>query len=205
MTLHGLALFCIIYLLATAAPGPGITALLARVLSRGASGVGYFIAGFVVGDLVWVTLAATGMAALAQTAHTAFVVVRFAGALYLLYLAYRLWTAPAQPLGDGDEGAAAQRPSRQFLGSFALTMGNPKVMVFFLAILPTVVDLSRLNVVDFLTLCAAICSILSCVLVAYVLAALRARRLFRSARAVRWLNRGSGTVMAGAAAAVASQ
>ena len=205
MSLHGLALFCLVYLLATAAPGPGITAVLARVLSRGAGGVGYFIAGFVVGDLVWITFAATGMAALAQSAHTAFVAVRFAGALYLLYLAYRLWTAPAQPLGADDGGAAPQRPSQLFLGSFALTMGNPKVMVFFLAILPTVVDLSRLTVFDYLVLCAAICSILTGVLGAYVLAALRARRLFRSARAVRWLNRGSGSVMVGAAAAVASQ
>lgn len=205
MSLHGLALFCIVYLLATAAPGPGITAVLARVLARGARGIGYFIAGFIVGDLVWFTFAATGMAALAQTAHTAFVIVKFLGALYLLYLAYRLWTTPPQPLGDADEGAAPQRPSQLFLGSFALTMGNPKVMVFFLAILPTVVDLNQLNWLDYLSLCTAICSILACVLGAYVFAALRARRLFRSARAVRWLNRGTGSVMAGAAAAVASQ
>ena len=51
----------------------------------------------------------------------------------------------------------------------------------------------------------AICLILSGVLSGYSLAALRARRFFRSTRAVRWLNRGTGTVLAGAAVAVATR
>lgn len=55
----------VVYVLATASPGPGIAAVLARVLSRGAEGVAVFITGFVMGDLIWFTLAATGMAALA--------------------------------------------------------------------------------------------------------------------------------------------
>jgi threonine/homoserine/homoserine lactone efflux protein len=38
--------------------------------------------------------------ALARMMHTAFVALRYAGALYLLYLAYRMWVAPVRPLGD---------------------------------------------------------------------------------------------------------
>lgn len=204
MSLHGFALFCLVYLLAVAAPGPGIAAILARVLSRGAEGMAAFIAGFVVGDLIWFTFAATGMAALAQNAHTVFLVVKYAGAVYLLYLAYRLWTAPAQPLADSSD-QPRQSSSQLFLGSLALTIGNPKPMVFFLALLPTVIDLARLTVPDFLTIAAAICVILIAVLSMYALAALRARRFFKSPRAVRWLNRGTGTAMAGAAVAVAAR
>src|SRR5579864_5414338 len=95
---HGVMLFCLAYLVATATPGPGIAALVARVLARGTRGLPFFIAGFVIGDLIWFTLAATGMAVLAQTARVAFVLLRYAGALYLLYLAYRLWSSPVQPL-----------------------------------------------------------------------------------------------------------
>src|ERR1700759_426414 len=109
MSLHGLGLFCLVYLLATASPGPGIAAVVARVLSRGTHGLVAFIAGFVVGDLIWFTCAATGMAALAQTAHVAFMLVKYAGATYLLYLAYRLWTAPARPFRDDDMPPAQQR------------------------------------------------------------------------------------------------
>jgi len=206
MSIHGLGLFCLVYLLATASPGPGIAAILARVLSRGTHGLAAFISGFVVGDLIWFTCAATGMAALAQTAYVAFMLVKYAGAAYLLYLAYRLWTAPAQALREDDAPSVQQQRSSQlFLGSLALTIGNPKVMVFFLALLPTVLDLTRMTASDFLTVALAIMIILSGVLIGYSLAALRARRLFTTARAVRWLNRGAGTAMAGAAAAVVTR
>lgn len=204
MTIHGLALFCLVYLLATASPGPGIAAILARVLSRGTEGLVAFISGFVVGDLIWFACAATGMAALAQTAHSVFVVVKFAGAAYLLYLAYRLWTSADLPLQD-DVPSIRQRPSQLFFASLALTIGNPKVMVFFLALLPTVLDLTKISVSDFLKVALAILIILSGVLSAYAFAALRARRLFKSPRAVRWLNRGTGTAMVSAAIAVASR
>jgi len=203
MPLHGLALFCLTYLLAAATPGPGIGAILARVIGRGTEGIVAFIAGYVAGDLIWFTLAATGMAMLAQSAHSLFVLIKYAGALYLLYLAYRLWTAPLEGVAEGK--APQQSGSRLFLASLTLTLGNPKVMIFFLSLLPTVIDLTKMNLSVFLQVAAAICIILSSVLTAYAIAAMRARRLFRSSRAVRWLNRGTGTVMAGAAVAVATR
>jgi threonine/homoserine/homoserine lactone efflux protein len=90
MTTHGLALFCLAYLLATATPGPGIAALIARTLSRGSRGLPTFIAGYVVGDLLWLTLAASGMAMLARSAQPLFAAVKYLDALYLLYLAWRM-------------------------------------------------------------------------------------------------------------------
>ena len=163
-----------------------------------------FIAGFVIGDLIWLTLAATGMAALAETAHTLFMAVKYLGALYLLYLAYRMWTAPARPLDESVAMPEGERASRVVAGTLALTLGNPKVVIFFLALLPTVIDLQEMTVSTFFRIAAAICIILSGVLTMYAFAALRARRVFKNPRAVQWLNRGSGTVMAGAAVAVAA-
>jgi threonine/homoserine/homoserine lactone efflux protein len=203
-SLHGFALFCLVYVLATASPGPGIAAIVARALSHGTQGIAAFIAGFVVGDLIWFALAASGMAVLAQTAHTLFLVLKYAGAAYLLYLAFRLWTAPAAPISEVGSGGD-QRSSKLFVAGVALTLGNPKVMVFFLALLPTVITLTQITLAGFLQVAAAICVILSCVLTFYAIAAMRTRRFFKSAKAVRWLNRGSGTVMAGAAVAVAAR
>jgi len=204
MSIHGFALFCLAYLVATATPGPGIGALVARVIARGTDGIGCYIAGFVVGDLTWFTLAATGMAVLAQTAHALFVVIKYAGAAYLLFLAYRLWTTPAGGLPEA-AGPAPQSRGRLLLAGLSLTLGNPKVMIFFLALLPTVIDLSTLSVSAFFEIGAAMAVILSAVLGGYAMAAQRARRLFRSPPALRWLNRGTGTVMAGAAVAVATR
>jgi threonine/homoserine/homoserine lactone efflux protein len=204
MALHGLILFCLAYVLAVATPGPGIAAIVARVLGRGSVGLAPFIAGYLVGDLTWFTLAATGMAMLARSAHTLFLLIRYAGAAYLLYLAYRLWTAPA---ALPPEGAVLpqERGSQLFVGSLSLTLSNPKAMIFYLALLPTVIDLPALTIVAFLELALALSVILCTVLIAYAVAALRARRLFRSSRALRWLNRSTGTVLAGAAIAVAAR
>jgi len=204
MPLHGIALFCLVYLVATATPGPGIAAIIARVLGRGPAGIWAYIAGFVLADLIWFTLAATGMAVLAQTAHTVFLVVKYIGAAYLVYIAYRMWTDPAVPVAEKTD-AAPTSALKSLLAGAALTLGNPKVMIFFLALLPTVVDLSTIGVTEYLQIAAAICVILSSVLSAYALAALRTRRLFKSTRAMRWLNRGTGTVMVGAAVTVATR
>jgi threonine/homoserine/homoserine lactone efflux protein len=205
MSFHGLALFCLVYLVATATPGPGIAAIVARVLSRGTRGLPAFIAGFVIGDLIWFTLAATGMAVLAQTMHQAFVALRYLGALYLLLLAYRMWMSPPVPFGENLDESQDERPARLLAAGLALTLGNPKVMVFFLALLPTVIDLREIGLRSYLQVAVAMLVILSGVLSTYSVVAMRARRLLRDARAVRWLNRGSGGVMVGAAVIVATQ
>ncbi|HEY5863487.1 MAG TPA: LysE family translocator [Casimicrobiaceae bacterium] len=202
MSLYGLALYCLVYALSVASPGPGVAAVVARSLTRGARGAPAFIAGFLVGDLIWLTVAATGLAAIAQTAQLLFAAVKYAGAAYLLYLAWRMWIAPAETPREA-EVDASQKPFRLFLASLSLTLGNPKTMVFFLALLPTVVRLEDLTLAGFLEIAALSALILPLVLGAYVVAAVRARRLLQSPRAVRLVNRGGATVMAGAAVAVA--
>jgi len=208
---YGLATFCAVYFLAVATPGPGVAAVIARGLAHGPRGAAPFIAGFVVGDLTWFFGAALGLAALAQTAHSAFAVVKYAGAAYLLYLAYRLWTAPARSLDSihtpdaSDVSDAMQRPWASFLGTLSLTLGNPKPMIFFVALLPTVVNLENLPPLGYVEIAAAIAIILPAILGAYVLAAARARTWFRNPRSTQLINRGSGTLMAAAAVAVAAR
>lgn len=206
MTLSGLLLFCTAYGLAVASPGPGIAALVARVLARGPKGIWLFILGFVVGDLIWFAIAAGGLTMLARSMDGVFVALRYAGAVYLLYVAWKLWTAPATV--DSDPAAPAppaERGHRLFLGGLTVCLGNPKVIVFFTALLPTVVDLPSLTLSGALILVGCIIAMVSAIIGGYALAAARARRLFRSSRAMRVVNRGTGAVMAGAAVAVATR
>jgi threonine/homoserine/homoserine lactone efflux protein len=205
MSWYGLVTFCAVYALAVATPGPGVAAAVARGLSRGSTGASAFIGGFVVGDLFWFFAAALGLSALAQSAHSAFVVVKYAGAFYLLYLAYRLWSTPVHALDVGTTKPPAQKPLTLFLGSLSLTLGNPKVMIFFLALLPSVVRLEALDWRGQVEIAAAMVIIQPAILGGYVLVATRARRWFQNPHAVKMLNRGSGTVMAAAAVAVASR
>ena len=205
MTLYGLWIFSLVYFLAVATPGPGVAAIIARSLAQGTKGSVAFIAGFLVGDLIWFIVAATGLAALAQTAQTAFLLVKYAGVAYLLYLAYRMWRTKPQLGNDDAEVLSTESRSRLFLGSLALTLGNPKTMIFFLALLPTVIQLERLDLADFVEITAAMSIVLPLVLGGYTLLAARARRFFASERAVRRINRVSGAAMAGAAVAVVAR
>jgi len=204
MSAYGLLVFSLIYALAVAVPGPGVAAILARALGRGVAGAPAFIGGFIGGDLLWFTLAALGLAVLAERAHALFLGVRFAGALYLLYLAWRLWRAAPGTLGDLAPPKRESAP-QLFLGALALTLGNPKTMVFFLAVLPTVVDLDHLTAGGFLMIAGVIVVVLPLVLGSYTLFAARARERLARPQTVRWLQRGTGAVMAAAAVAVASR
>jgi threonine/homoserine/homoserine lactone efflux protein len=204
VSVYGLVIFSLVYALAVATPGPGIALVIARALGRGSTGAAFFLAGFLAGDLIWFSLAALGLAMLAHTAHPLFLAVRYAGAAYLLLLAWRLWRSPAPGLAVA-AGGEAEPPWRLFLGSLALTLANPKTMVFFLAILPTVVDLGHLTAGGFAAVAAVIILVLPTILGGYTLAAIRARRRLSRAGTVRWLQRGTGIVLLGAAVAVATR
>ena len=125
MTIYGLLTFCAVYALAVAVPGPGVAAVIARGLAHGLKGTPAFIAGFMVGDLLWFAIAATGLAALAKTAATAFVVIKWIGVAYLLYLAWKLWSAPAQRV-KVEEADDRQHGWQAFLASLLLTHGEPE-------------------------------------------------------------------------------
>jgi threonine/homoserine/homoserine lactone efflux protein len=204
MDLAGLLVFATALFVAAASPGPGIAALVARVLGRGTSGALAFTVGLALGDVVWLTVAILGLAAVAQTFGFLFQVIKYAGAAYLLYFGWRLWTAPVAAHAVEPDTRRESAP-RLFLAGLAVTMGNPKVMVFYLALLPTLLDLARVTVLGYAELVAVTLSVLAVVFAGYIGLAARARKLFTSPRAVRAVNRGTGALMAGAAAAIAAR
>jgi threonine/homoserine/homoserine lactone efflux protein len=208
MTLWSLLSFTVAICIAAAIPGPTIVTLVARVLARGRVGAGAFVTGLILGDLFWLACSVFGAVTLATEAHQVMVALKFIGAAYLVYLAFKLWTAPAKALDE----AAPDRPSgprstgwRAVFGGIAMGLSNPKTMLFYLALVPNLVDMARLNAAGFATLCGVVTVVLTIILASYVGLAGRARHLFRSARAMRRINRGSGVIIAGTALVVATR
>jgi threonine/homoserine/homoserine lactone efflux protein len=188
---------------AAGSPGPSIAALVARVLARGFRDVLPFLAAMWIGEAVWLSFAVLGLAVIAETFQLLFAIVKYLGVAYLLYLAWKMWRAPATASKGGfpSESSAA----RMFFAGMAVTLGNPKIMVFYLALVPTIIDLSHVSPIAWAELAATMVVVLVMVDLAWVLAAARARRLLTSARAVRAANRTSATVIAGAAVAIATR
>lgn len=201
MNLVSLGAFASTVFIAALIPGPGIAAIVSRVLGRGTDGAAPFLFGMMLGDMVWVTMTMLGLAAIAQSFHELFLAIKYAGAAYLLYLAWRMWKS------DPTVQTAAtlptqEHPARLLLAGFALNISNPKVIIFYLALLPAFFDLKHLSAGDYFAIIGTVFAVLAVVLGGYVLLASRARKFLRNARAQRLVNRGSGAVIAGAAVAI---
>ena len=202
MTQFAFLSFAMVLLVAVISPGPAVAAILARVMARGTDGIAAFCAGLVLGDLIWLCCAMFGLAALAALFQPVFLIVKYCGAAYLLFLAWKLWTEPSKPVA----AEPMRGQGRQLFGAaLLLSMGNPKVMLFYLALLPTLIDLTQLTLTDMAELAAIVALVVSVVLTGYVLLAAQARRLFTSPRAVQAVNRTAGVAMAGAAAAIVTR
>jgi threonine/homoserine/homoserine lactone efflux protein len=199
MSLHAYLLYCAVYAVAIAVPGPGIIAIVARALGSGFRATIPAAFATAVGDWALMTLSALGLALVARTMGSLFLIVKLAGAAYLVYLGYRYWTAKVAELGDVVPVSARQ----SFLSQLSLTIGNPKAIGFFVALLPTVVDLHALNAVGYLELSAASFVLIPLIVLAYAALASRVRGLLASHRARKTLNRTAGAVLVGAAVGVA--
>ena len=203
MTLSALLIFAGALVVAAGSPGPSIAALVARVLTRGLGGVLPFLLALWIGEALWLSLAVFGLAFLAQSFHYAFLVLKWAGVAYLLFLAWKMWTAPVAMA----EGELPQSDSawKLFMAGMAVTLGNPKIMMFYLALLPTIIDLASVTVLGWAELTLTMFAVLVAVDLGWAVAAAQARRFLRSPRAVRFANRVSAGTMAGAAAAIAAR
>lgn len=198
MSLEGLLIFAAVYAVAVATPGPAIVAIVARALASGFWPGVPMTLGMLAGDLVLMALSAFGLALVAEAMGEFFIVIKLAGALYLVWLGWKYWTAPVKEQPDEPAPAA-----RGFLAMFGLTLGNPKAIAFFVALLPTVVDLKTLTPIGFAELVLAACFILPAITLTYAALASWARGLFASVTARRRINKSAGVVMAGAGIGVA--
>jgi threonine/homoserine/homoserine lactone efflux protein len=203
MDIAALLIFAAAFFVAAGSPGPSIAALVARVLARGHRDVLPFLAAMWLGEAIWLALAVWGLSSLATTFHSAFIALKWAGVGYLLWLAWKMWRAPVNL--DQSALPARQSPFKMFAAGLAITLGNPKIMVFYLALLPTIVDLRHLTILGWLELTGTMLLVLVAIDLIWVLLATRARLFLKSPRAVRMANRLSAGMMAGAATAIATR
>lgn len=125
------------------APGPDIVFLLTQSLSNGRIAGFATAMGLGLGNLFHTVLAALGVALLIQSTPTAFTVIKFAGAAYLLYLAWQ--AIKHRNDAAGDASVVEIPPIKLFLRGLLMNILNPKVALFFLAFLPQFVDPSSGN------------------------------------------------------------
>ncbi|PYB77805.1 MULTISPECIES: LysE family translocator [Rhizobium] len=203
MTLATVIAYCGALFIAAAIPGPGMTAIVARALGSGFRPTFFMGLGLILGDIIYLTAVILGLALVAKTFATVFVVIKFIGAAYLVYIAYKLWTAGL--LSQSVTADKESRAGRSFLSGLLVTLGNPKTMLFYIALAPSLLPLSAIGLFDYLLLISLTFLVLMAVLIPYILLAAQARHLMKRPSALKLLNRGAAGILASTAAYIAAR
>jgi len=186
--------------LAAAIPGPGMTALVARSVSGGAISGFTMLGGLIIGDLVYLSFAVFGLAVIAHNYSSVFILINWAAALYLCWLAWQFLKYQPQAISIG-KPASRHELASAWLSGFTITLGNPKTVAFYLAILPLVISLDNVSLMTWgMMLVPLTILVLLSVGAVFILAALKIRHFLTSAKAQRRLFRSAGVIMLLAAA-----
>jgi threonine/homoserine/homoserine lactone efflux protein len=203
MTLESAIAFAVGMFFLALSPGPGLATIISRALASGPLAGLAVTAGLVLADFFFMGVAMVGLTAIAATLGPLFQIIKYAGAAYLLWLGYRAFRSSASPLIVAPKGGKGIIKDVGL--GFLVTLGNPKAILFYGALLPTFLEMTRLHAGDFLVLAGIVTVVSYVVYGAYILLAERGRRLLSSASASRIFNRLTGSILIGAGVAVASR
>jgi threonine/homoserine/homoserine lactone efflux protein len=168
--------FALAFAASAAAPGPEIAGLLARTLGNGIRAGFPLAGGIVVGKLTLLTAAVIGLTGLVAALGPLFVVLRYAGAAYLIWLGIKKWRRAGRLLST-DASIAPTSLAREVGLGMAMTLSNPIALVFYVALLPGVIEVSDVTVQSYLMLCATLVAVMALVVLGYGLMAELARKM----------------------------
>lgn len=203
MTFATFLAYCAAITLAAATPGPAMFAVISTGMSRGFAPAFLAGAGIALADAVLVILALLGLVALVQTFEWIFLVLKYAGAAYLIWLGVRMWRSSSAM--DGGPTAERRGRMRPFLVGASIGLGNPKAILFHASIMPLILDLGALTLSDCSIVIAVVIGVNVVVMGFYAGLSTATARFFGTERRMRLANRIAGGTMIGAGALIASR
>ncbi|MCD1643844.1 LysE family translocator [Aurantimonas coralicida] len=208
-----LAAFALASLILLVIPGPTIIMVVGQALAHGRNVALASVLGVGLGDLVAASLSLIGVGALLSASATAFVVLKWVGALYLVWMGLRMWRSTLSrasqapndldPVAAGRPEAGTVRPAHIFRDAFLVTVFNPKGIVFFVAFVPQFLDPGRPYFPQASILVALFVLLAAGNAFLYAQLAVRARDLIRRPSVMRFVVRIGGSCLMGAGIAAA--
>jgi len=197
MDLHTCLLFAGASVALFLVPGPDMLFLFGRTMAYGRRAGVWAALGINLGSYVHLCAAVTGLSALVLTSATAFALVKYVGAAYLMFLGWQAFRSRAGFATSA--GRPAKRNAQHVWHGFLNDVLNPKVALFYLALLPQFITAGDPHSVRHLLLLGLIASAIGLVMsLAYVfLAEKLTRRLLRRPAIGRWVNRAMGALFVG--------
>ena len=198
MSLLNIFAFSLAMFLLAITPGPGVFATISRALSSGFLNASFVVMGIVIGDIIFLLLAIFGLSAIASILGDFFILVKYLGGIYLLFLGYKILTSKEQETNL--KGIYELSWKKNFLTGLIITLSNPKVILFYLGFLPTFINLQTLTAIDIFIISTVVTIVLGGVMLAYAYSASSAKNLFKSKSTKRKMNIAAGSVMISAGA-----
>ena len=166
-------------------PGPNVAVILATGAAHGTRSALLVVAGTTLAQAAQIALVVVGLGVLLSIWGWAFTVLKWAGVAYLVWMAFKTWTAPPS-------GEAKPLDGELFMHGAATALANPKTMVFHAAFLPVFVDPSRAATPQLFTLAAVFLLVALVLDSAYAVLGGGLSRYLRKARFQRLINKVSG-------------
>ncbi|WP_017327666.1 LysE family translocator [Synechococcus sp. PCC 7336] len=188
------ALFGAMFVLATI-PGPSVFTVVARTIASGFSHGLTTVLGIVVGDLIFIILAVLGLWSFSEMMSGLFVLIKYCGSAYLIWLGIELWRSKSQSVKI--HKVAESSWLSNFLCGLLITLGDPKAILFYLSFLPAFLDLSSVSILD-----TGIIMVIAAIAVGgaklgYAYMSDKSRLLLTSPRTKKGMNVTAGSVMIG--------
>ena len=183
--------FSLISIVICAAPGPSMFFVLSNGLSKDRAKGMTAVISLTLANIIWVTLSATGLAALIHNSVIAFNILRIVGAFYLICLGLQIWRSGAYP-------GTAQRPfadlAAVFIKGLATSLSNPKALIFYISFLPQFINEQTPFVPQVMTLGAVYILIVFCVMSFYAFLGHYVVSLLKKDIFIKWFGKAIATV-----------
>lgn len=196
-----LSLFIALVVLAVI-PGPGVFTVVARAMASGFGHGLVTVFGIVFGDYIFIVLSLYGLSTLASTMGGLFAFIKYAGAMYLMWLGIKLLLAKYSSV---DVAPVRASFLANFVAGMVTTLSNPKAIFFYVSFFPAFIHVQSITPVEVVQLLCIATLAVGGVMAAYAYAASKASRLFNSAGASLALNVAAGSIMLGSGALLASK
>jgi threonine/homoserine/homoserine lactone efflux protein len=192
-----ITLFGIMVTLA-AMPSTSVALVVTRSATLGvANGIAVSV-GIVLGDLVFILLAIFGLSVVAETMGSLFMVIKYLGAAYLLWLGYTLLASKSTSEIAVENPINKCNLAASFFAGFMLTLGDIKAIIFYVSLFPAFIDLSALRVADILAIISVMVISVGGVKAVYAFSATKVASLARRYRFDNAARKTAGGFMVGA-------
>ncbi len=198
MTLEALLLLAGAIFILAITPGPGVMLIVSRAMTAGLKQAAVTIIGIITADLLFLLLVVYGLQAIAESLSVLFIIIKYAGGLYLIWLGISIWRSHPAKININNEKSTNQKPASYYaswLSGLIVTLSNPKAILFYMSFLPAFVDIPALTTIDIIIVSVIICSVIGGVMFFYAFSTVKTQHMMTKNSSNKLAKRIAGGLM----------